>query len=67
MAKVTVNEDRCKGCGYCATACIKGVIALEPTRRNRAGYCVAVFNREKDCSGCALCATVCPDVALEVS
>ena len=26
MAKVTFNEERCKGCGLCITACPKQII-----------------------------------------
>lgn len=66
MGKVTVKEERCKGCGYCIEACSKGFLAIESARRNRNGYSVAVFSGQDDCSGCAMCAEVCPDVALEV-
>ncbi len=68
MAKgsVTVNEDRCKGCGLCTRFCPNGVLALNSERLNVKGYHPAsVVNAEK-CIGCAMCALMCPDVALTV-
>lgn len=66
MGRVTVNEERCKGCGYCIEACNKEGLFIDSNRRNRNGYSVASFNTGEDCSGCAMCAEVCPDAALEV-
>jgi 2-oxoglutarate ferredoxin oxidoreductase subunit delta len=66
VGKVIVFDERCKGCGYCVSACSKKVLYIDPARRNRSGYPVAVFAVGEQCTGCALCAEVCPDVALEV-
>jgi 2-oxoglutarate ferredoxin oxidoreductase subunit delta len=66
VGRVTVNEERCKGCGYCIEACNKESLHIDNSRRNRNGYSVASFNADGDCSGCAMCAEVCPDAALEV-
>ena len=66
MGRVTVKEERCKGCGYCIETCSSGNLYLDSDRRNSSGYSVASFKDEEQCSGCALCAEVCPDVALEV-
>lgn len=66
MGRVTVKEERCKGCGYCLEACKKESLYIDGTRRNRSGYSVIAFAADKDCTGCAMCAEVCPDVALEV-
>lgn len=66
MGRVAVNEERCKGCGYCLEACKKEALCIDGAKRNRSGYSVAVFITDRDCSGCAICAEVCPDLALEV-
>jgi 2-oxoglutarate ferredoxin oxidoreductase subunit delta len=66
LGRVTIKEERCKGCGYCVEACTKEGLTLDPEKRNRSGYSVAVFRQESDCSGCAQCADICPDAALEV-
>lgn len=66
VGRVTVDEERCKGCGYCLEPCNKDALYLDGARRNRSGYSVATFAADKDCSGCAMCAEVCPDIALEV-
>ena len=38
MAKVTFNEDICKGCGLCVGACPKKIVALLKDKINAKGY-----------------------------
>ena len=38
MAKVTINQDRCKGCGLCVSVCPKQVLELNKAKLNRKGY-----------------------------
>jgi 2-oxoglutarate ferredoxin oxidoreductase subunit delta len=65
-ARIEINEDFCKGCGLCVTACPFHLIRLA-NRVSRRGYYPAEFvDPECQCTGCALCATMCPDVAIEV-
>ena len=66
MAKITVNENKCKGCGLCATACPKKLIVLSKDRLNAKGYHPAECIDFEKCIGCAMCATMCPDVAIVV-
>lgn len=66
MGRVSVIEERCKGCGYCIDACKLDSLELNPDRRNSNGYSVAVFYEDRECTGCAMCADVCPDAALVV-
>ena len=68
MAKVRVSIDEliCKGCGLCARACPKSVLALSKTRLNAKGYHPAEVVEPEACIGCASCARTCPDVAIRI-
>ena len=69
MAKgrIEVDNDKCKGCELCLTACKLGVIALSgPEKVNAFGYNYLVAVAPDQCTGCALCAQMCPDSAIEV-
>ena len=68
MAKVSFNRDLCKGCGLCALACPKHIVALDEDFINAKGYHPAGIAPEKqsECIGCAFCATMCPDCVIKV-
>ena len=66
MVKVMINELLCKGCGLCARACPKGVLALSKTKLNAKGYHPAEPVNPEECIGCASCARTCPDVAIRI-
>ena len=66
MAKLTIASETCKGCGLCARACPKGVLALSKTKLNAKGYHPAEVVNPDDCIGCASCARTCPDVAIRI-
>jgi 2-oxoglutarate ferredoxin oxidoreductase subunit delta len=64
--RITINEERCKGCGLCLEACPPGVIKIADYI-NSMGYRPATFyDPEFQCTGCALCAVVCPDAGITV-
>lgn len=65
MARVTFNEEQCKGCGLCVTACPKNIIALQATINSK-GYHPAGVQEMDQCIGCANCAVMCPDVVITV-
>ncbi len=65
MAKVTFNENLCKGCGLCVGACPKGIVALS-NKLNAKGYHPAEVKEQEKCIGCAFCATMCPDCVITV-
>ena len=66
MAKVTFNEDRCKGCGLCVSVCPKGIVKMASDRLNKKGFHPATVEEMDKCIGCAACATMCPDTVIEV-
>ena len=66
MPKTTVNENICKGCGLCVTACPKKIVELAKEKLNAKGYHPAEVVRQEACIGCAMCALICPDCAIIV-
>ena len=66
MAKITVNFEKCKGCGLCTTACPKEIVEIQKEKRNRKGYFTSTCIDDSKCIGCAMCATMCPDCAITV-
>lgn len=64
---ITVERDRCKGCGLCTAVCPQNVLVLDQDHLNVRGYHpAALVDPEGACTGCALCALVCPDVCITV-
>ena len=66
MAKMTVLNDRCKGCGLCVSVCPKKIITIRKDIRTPKGYCPAECTDESKCIGCAGCYTMCADWAIKV-
>jgi 2-oxoglutarate ferredoxin oxidoreductase subunit delta len=65
MARIEIDELRCKGCGLCTIACPQKLIVLSD-KINLQGYSPAEITSQDKCTGCALCAEICPDVAIIV-
>ena len=65
MAKIEIDQERCKGCGLCTIACPKALIKIGE-EINRQGYFYVVWEVSGQCTGCALCGEICPDVAIRV-
>ncbi len=66
MAKVTFNEERCKGCELCTTVCPKQIVKMAADRLNSKGFPPAEVVEMDKCIGCAFCATMCPDCVITV-
>jgi len=65
MAKITIDVDRCKGCGLCMDACPKKILKLSD-EINRKGYHSIMCAEPEKCVGCAACYTMCPDCVITV-
>lgn len=66
MAKITIDENICKGCGLCVDACPKKILELAKEKLNEKGYHPAEIMDQSKCIACAFCATMCPDCAITV-
>ncbi len=55
-ARVTVNQEKCIGCGLCEGVCPAGAAVLAEGK--------SVVDQEK-CIGCFECVTVCPETAVQ--
>lgn len=66
MAQVIINQDACKGCGLCTTACPKKIVRLSKDKLNIKGFHPAEVIEQEKCIGCGFCATICPDVVIRV-
>ena len=64
--KLTIRDDRCKGCELCVSVCPKGVLAIDKEKPNAAGYFPASVVAQSDCIGCQSCVKMCPDVAIRI-
>ena len=63
LGAVSVEPERCKGCGYCVAFCPLGVLAMS-RKFNEKGYHYPEIVAPEKCSGCDLCGMFCPDFAI---
>lgn len=66
MAKLKIRTDSCKGCGLCADACPKNILAIAKDKINAKGHHPVELTDEDACVGCASCAIMCPDCIIRV-
>jgi len=64
--KVTFNEDNCKGCALCTTACPVKIISISEQKINVKGHHPAMITEPEKCIACANCALICPDCVITV-
>ena len=64
-ARLEIDKELCKSCGYCVEQCPKGVLAFHE-QVNQRGYHYVYEKNPEDCIGCAVCAAICPDCVIEV-
>lgn len=67
MAKgrIEIDENRCKGCGLCISACPRECLAFAEHLNQRGINPPEVVSAER-CTGCAFCAIICPDSVITV-
>ncbi|MBS3939120.1 MAG: 4Fe-4S dicluster domain-containing protein [Peptococcaceae bacterium] len=65
MAKVTFNEERCKGCELCIHVCPVKIVIMQK-KFNKRGFNPAGVSDMSKCIACAACARICPDVVISV-
>lgn len=65
MAKLTIGNELCKGCGLCVLSCPKKLLRIS-SRSNKNGYFYVEITDESTCVGCANCAIMCPDCVIKV-
>lgn len=66
MARITIDGERCKGCGLCVISCPKKILALSDSVTNGNGYFIVGVTDMSACIGCANCAVMCPDSVITV-
>jgi len=65
-AKISIDKERCKGCGFCVEFCPRKVLKMS-SELNPKGYNFAVVDDESKCLACGFCDLVCPDFAIKLS
>lgn len=64
--KVTIFEERCKGCSFCIEFCPRKVL-VQSSKYNSVGYHPPELVEEeplKVCANCGFCMLICPEFAI---
>jgi 2-oxoglutarate ferredoxin oxidoreductase subunit delta len=64
--QVHLNQERCKGCGYCVDFCPRGVLKMSDELNTR-GYLLPAVDDETRCTACGYCEALCPEFAIKIS
>ncbi len=62
---IKIEEDFCKGCGYCIEICPKKIFS-ESAKRNKRGYTLPAIQNIEECLCCKKCELICPEMAISV-
>ncbi len=68
MAKFNVvfRDEKCKGCGLCASVCPKSILEIDSENVNLKGYHPIHMVDIEECIGCCSCALMCPDGIINI-
>ncbi len=64
--KMVILEEKCKGCGLCASVCPKSILAFDSQKVNIKGYRPIQMTDMEQCIGCSSCALMCPDGIINI-
>lgn len=63
-AFMTIDIERCKGCGLCVSACPLHLMVIDTSITNKKGYHAAKNSNLDKCVACGSCAVICPDAVI---
>ncbi|OIP32547.1 MAG: 4Fe-4S ferredoxin [Deltaproteobacteria bacterium CG2_30_43_15] len=63
--KVSIIEDRCKGCSFCVEYCPRNVLEMSEYF-NKKGYHIPYIKNPGDCVNCNFCEVICPEFAIYI-
>ncbi|MCX7926929.1 MAG: 4Fe-4S binding protein [Candidatus Omnitrophica bacterium] len=66
MAKMRINQQKCKGCLLCINVCPQKLIEKDDKINNKGYTPVKSIYTKQNCSGCCLCAIICPECCIEI-
>ena len=64
--QIDIDDDRCKGCGYCVEFCPREVLKMG-TELSPKGYNLAFVEDGTKCLACGFCEVICPEFAIKVT
>ena len=66
MAKIEIDKEKCKGCGFCILYCKKACIKQDPVINKKGIHPVKFVEGDGKCTACSFCAIICPEVCITV-
>ena len=63
-AKMTIDTEKCKGCGLCVSVCPLKIMEIKKSITNKKGYHAARNIGIEKCIACGNCAITCPDAVI---
>jgi 2-oxoglutarate ferredoxin oxidoreductase subunit delta len=65
-SEIQIDENLCKGCGYCALYCARGCLVISQDKLTELGHELPTFTQPDRCTACGVCAWMCPEYAIDV-
>ncbi len=61
LGMVIIDQDKCKGCGFCAAACAAAALEITADKKCR------MVEEMPFCISCGDCVAICPEDAIELT